>query len=391
MTSGDLFVGLMSGTSIDGIDAALVRIDGDSRTSFRWSLLAFNTTEYDDGRRRKILDALDEGTPATLCRLHVELGEWFARAVEDVCEAAGVATRELVAIGSHGQTVWHIPPNDAERGATLQLGDAATLAERTGVPVVSDFRSRDVAVGGHGAPLVPWLDQLLFSSADRRRAIQNLGGMANVTWLPPSDSSQPVIAFDTGPGVALIDGAVQRATEGASPYDRDGAMARRGRADPDLLTSLLDDAYFRAPPPKSTGREHFGGALLDRLVTDLGRAPDEAAWCDLVATLTEFTARSIGEAYDTWVRPRGLDEVFLFGGGSNNPALVERIEQHLGSVPVRNGSDLGVDPDVREALAFGFLAWAHIHRIPGNLPSVTGAGASCVLGSMTPGSVAVEG
>ena len=383
MTSGDLFVGLMSGTSIDGIDAVLVRIDGDSPTTFAWSQLAFSSTAYDEGRRKMILDALEEGAPDTLCRLDASLGEWFASAVRDVCEAASVETQELAAIGSHGQTVWHIPPTHALRGATLQLGDAATLAERTGAPVVSDFRSRDVAAGGHGAPLVPWLDQLLFSAVDRRRAIQNLGGMANVTWLPPRGSPEPVIAFDTGPGVALIDGAVRRSTDGALPYDQDGAMALQGHVDESLLTALLDDAYFRASPPKSTGREHFGRALLDRVVEGLDSGEDEEAWCDLVATLTAFTARSIAEAYRAWILPKGLDEVFLVGGGANNPALVQAIEQDMDSVPVKNGQELGVDPDAREALAFAFLAWAHLHGIAGNIPSVTGAEAPRVLGSMT--------
>ena len=388
MTGGDLFVGLMSGTSIDGIDAVLVRIDGDSSTTLSWSLLAFSTTAYDEDRRKTILEALEEGTPETLCRLHASLGEWFASAVHDVCEAAGVESRELAAIGSHGQTVWHIPPSDVLGGATLQLGDAATLAERTGAPVISDFRSRDVAAGGHGAPLVPWLDQLLFSAVDRRRAIQNLGGMANVTWLPPTGSPEPVIAFDTGPGVVLIDGAVRRASDGALPYDRDGVMALRGQVDESLLTELLDDAYFRAPPPKSTGREHFGRVLLDRVAEGLNPGTDEEAWCDLVATLTAFTARSIAEAYRSWVLPRGLDEIFLVGGGTNNPALVQAITRELAPVPVRDGGDLGVDPDAREALAFAFLAWAHLHQITGNIPSVTGAEAPRVLGSLTPGAQA---
>ena len=324
-------------------------------------------------------------------RLDASLGEWFASAVRDVCEVASVEIRDLGAIGSHGQTVWHIPPTDAERGATLQLGNAATLAERTGAPVISDFRSRDVAVGGHGAPLAPWLDQLLFSAEDRRRAIQNLGGMANVTWLPPVQSPEPVIAFDTGPGVALIDGAVRRATSGGLPYDQDGAMALRGRVNESLLTALLDDAYFRAPPPKSTGREHFGRAFLDRVVTGLDPGEDEKAWCDLVATLTTFTAHSITEAYRAWVLPRGLDEVFLVGGGANNLALVQAIKQELDSVPVRNGMELGVDPDAREALAFAFLAWAHLNGIAGNIPSVTGAEAPRVLGSMTPGRAMTAG
>ena len=391
MSPGNLFVGLMSGTSIDGIDAVVVKIDGESRDEFEWRLLAFSTTEYDEGRRKVILDALEKGTPQTLCRLDASLGEWFASAVRDVCEGAGVETRELAAIGSHGQTVWHIPPTDAERGATLQLGDAATLAERTGAPVISDFRSRDVAAGGHGAPLVPWLDQLLFSAADRRRAIQNLGGMANVTWLPPTGSPEPVIAFDTGPGVALIDGAVRRATSGALPFDRDGAMAFRGQVDESLLTGLLDDAYLRAPPPKSTGRERFGGDLLNRVAAGLDPGQDEDRWCDLVATLTAFTARSIAGAYRSWVLPMGLDEVFLVGGGASNSALVQAIEQSLDPVPVKNGMELGVDPDAREALAFAFLAWAHVHGIAGNIPSVTGAEAPRVLGSMTPSRAMASG
>ncbi len=208
-----------------------------------------------------------------------------------------------------------------------------------------------------------------------------------MTWLPPTGSPEPVIAFDTGPGVALIDGAVRRATDGALPYDRDGAMALRGQEDESLLTGLLEDAYFRAPPPKSTGREHFGRALLDRIVKDFGPGEDEDAWCDLVATLTAFTAHSIAEAYRTWVLPQGLDEVFLVGGGANNPALTQAIKEELDSVPVRDGMELGVDPDAREALAFAFLAWAHLHGIAGNIPSVTGAEAPRVLGSLTPGSV----
>jgi anhydro-N-acetylmuramic acid kinase len=215
--------------------------------------------------------------------------------------------------------------------------------------------------------------------------------MANVTWLPPTGSQEPVIAFDTGPGVALIDGAVRRATDGASPYDQDGAMALRGQVDESLLTGLLDDAYFRAPPPKSTGREHFGRALLDRVATGLDPGEDEDAWCDLVATLTAFTARSIAEAYRTWVLPRGLDEVFLVGGGANNPALAQAIKQELDTVPVKGGMALGVDPDAREALAFAFLAWAHLHGIAGNIPSVTDAEAPRVLGSMTPGSAMASG
>ena len=385
MTEPALFVGLMSGTSLDGIDAVLVRIEGATEEDFSWNLEAFATTPYDSARRRMLLDGLEQGTAEVLCRLNVAIGEWLAAAVLDLCRSVGIASTSITAIGSHGQTVWHVPPSGLGPGATLQLGDAATLAERTGAPVVSDFRSRDVAAGGQGAPLVVGPDRLLFSSPELSRALQNLGGMANVTWLPRSTSAEPLLAFDTGPGVALIDEAAILASAGGRAFDVDGALARKGTVDESLLQRLMQDDFFQSAPPKSTGRERFGRALLNGLTEGLTPGSDEQPWCDLIATLTVLTARTIGDAYRRWVLPRGVDEMYLMGGGANNPALVEAIEAEFDGMPLKKGGELGVDPDAREALASAVLAWAHIHGVAGNAPSATGAHGPRVLGALTPG------
>lgn len=230
-----LIVGLMSGTSLDGVDAALVSIDGDSLESVEWRMVHWSTAPYTDERRESIHRGILDGSAEALCGLHAEIGEWLAEAVLRVCDSAGVALSEVDAIGSHGQTVWHTPPSSGTRGSTLQLGDPATIAERTGRPVIADFRSRDVAAGGHGAPLVPWVDQLLFSLPEGARALQNLGGIGNVSWVPPRGSSEKVLAFDTGPGNALMDAAVEKATSGRHTFDTGGRLAAQGRADQHLV------------------------------------------------------------------------------------------------------------------------------------------------------------
>lgn len=379
-------LGLMSGTSLDGIDAAVVDVSGDSERDVTIHVPAFVTVPFGDAEREAIHAAIVTGTAEVLCALHADLGEWLAQAALAVCEASGIAIDSVDAIGSHGQTVWHRPPADARRGATLQLGDAATLAERTGRPVVSDFRTRDVAAGGQGAPLVPWVDRLLFSLPGRARALQNLGGIGNVTYLPPRGSDAEVFAFDTGPGNALIDAAVEIATGGRHRFDRDGRLAARGTVDPALLADLLRHPYFAAAPPKSTGREEFGRPFVERLVEALAPEGDRD-WMDLIATLTELTARTVADAYRAWILPRGVDEVLLSGGGARNPVLAQRIRELLDPVPVVDGSALGVDPDAKEAVAFALLAWAHLRGIPANLPSATGARGPRVLGSLTPGAL----
>jgi anhydro-N-acetylmuramic acid kinase len=379
-----LVVGLMSGTSLDGIDAALVEVDGSGPHDVRARVVHCRTEPYLAERRAAIHAGILDGSAEALCGLHAELGEWLAEAALEVCRSAGVPTDAVAAVGSHGQTVWHRAPAGGVRGATLQLGDPATIAERTGCDVVADFRARDVAAGGHGAPLVPWVDRALFALPDRARALQNLGGIGNVTFVPPRGSDAAAFAFDTGPANSLVDAAVEIATDGRHRYDVDGKLAARGRVDPALLDDLLRHPYFAAPPPKSTGRETFGRPFVERLVQAVEPEGDDD-WMSLVATLTELTARTVGDAYARWVLPHGVDEVVLTGGGARNPTLVSRIRALLHPLPVVDGAALGVDPDAKEALAFAVLAWAHLRGIPSNVPEATGARGPRVLGSLTPG------
>jgi anhydro-N-acetylmuramic acid kinase len=374
-------VGLMSGTSVDGIDAALVDLEATG-TVVDCQLVAFETFQYTRERRDEIHSVMAGGELAPLVRLHARLGDWFADAVAGVCRAAGVPLGEIDLIGSHGQTIWHEPPRPGERGATLQVGCPATIAERTGVAVVSDFRSRDMAAGGEGAPLVPWADRLLYTT-DRPRVLQNIGGMANLTRLPELGSDAPVIAFDSGPGNALIDAAVELATAGEEPYDRDGGWAGRGDIDEALLSELLDHPFLRRPPPKSTGRETFGRGFVHALADRRAPASDED-WANLIATLTAFTARTIADAILRWAPPGERGEVIVTGGGGRNPVLVTMLARALDPIPVRAGDVLGIPPDAREAVAFAVLAWAHVRGMAGNLPAVTGAAGGRVLGSFTP-------
>ncbi|MFO7893287.1 MAG: anhydro-N-acetylmuramic acid kinase [Longimicrobiales bacterium] len=388
-------VGLMSGTSLDGIDAAVIEVESSDREVGRrdagdpgaappsWRLLAFETVPYSEEERAAIQDAMVEGSAESLARLHADLGEWFASAALVVCRRAGVSRSQVDLIGSHGQTVWHQPPgmDQDHRGFTLQLGDPATIAERTDIAVVSDFRTRDVAAGGQGAPLVPWVDRLLFGG-DVPRVLLNIGGMANVARVPPRGSDEPIVAFDTGPGNAVINAAVEAATLAEHVYDVDGRWARQGTVDRSLLTRLLSDLYFRRPPPKSTGREHFGQGYVDRLIAE--RQPTgDAEWADLIATLTALVTRSIADAVRRWA-PVGDGEVVVTGGGAENPVIMEWLSDAMDPVAVHHGRVLGLDPAAKEAVAFAVLAWAHVTGRPANVPEVTGAGGPRVLGSYTP-------
>lgn len=374
-----LVIGLMSGTSLDGIDAALVEFEGELE-ELRWELRAFRTVPYAEAQQHAIHEAIVAGTAAGLCRLHAELGEWFATAALELCAAAGIAPADVEAIGSHGQTVWHEPPGE-RRGATLQLGCPATIAERTGIAVVSDFRTRDVAAGGQGAPLVPFADRHLYAAA-QPRALVNIGGIANVTRVPARGRDEPLLAFDTGPGNALMNAAAELASGGAEDHDHDGRRAARAEPDAALLEALLADEYFQLPPPKSTGRERFGRPLVERIAR--ARTPDsERAWDVLLATLTTLTAESLARALERWVQPRGVAEVVVTGGGARNPVLMQQLRARCG-VPVRTGADVGIDGDAKEAVAFAALAWAFRHDIPGSIPEATGAAGPRVLGSFTP-------
>jgi anhydro-N-acetylmuramic acid kinase len=376
--------GLLSGTSLDGVDALILSVDGASEASLRWEVLGFLSDPYSDAERNRIAQAIASGGVRDVTLLARDLGLRFAAVFRALLEETGVSPREVAAIGSHGQTLWHEPPVGEARGATFQVGDPATIAEATGCAVVSDFRARDMAAGGQGAPLVPWADWALLRRKGIGRALQNLGGMGNVTFLPAHGHIEGVRGFDTGPGVALLDGAARRASGGAEPWDFDGRRAARGRVDARLLTQLLADPFFVLPPPRSTGRERFGETRLDEIVrTTAPRSPED--WDDLLATLVALTARSIQRAYHDFLPRGGVDEVVLTGGGAHNPSLVGAIAEALSPLPVRSGAEaLGLDPDAREAAAFALLAWAHLKGIPANVPAATGARGPRILGSLTP-------
>jgi len=362
-----LAVGLMSGTSLDGMDAALVRCDGPTHVQ----LLHFHSRPYTAAERGSILSALARGGPRELALLHAQVAVWAADAVETLLAEAHARASDLGFIAMHGQTVWHEPP-----AVTWQLGEPAVLAERFGVRVVSGFRSRDVAAGGQGAPLVPMADVLLFGHPELPRVLLNVGGMANFTYVPRRAVETGALACDTGPGVAVVD-AIARLVEPALAYDVDGRLSRRGRVDQVVLTRLLADPFFAAPPPKSTGRERFGAAYAEALHHALP-GPDG------VATAVELTARTVADAILRWAP--GTPEVVGSGGGMRHPVLVQRLGALLGErgVPLRPFDDLFFTGDAKEAVAFALLGYLSIHGQPGNLPVATGASGPRILGQITP-------
>jgi anhydro-N-acetylmuramic acid kinase len=360
-----LVVGLMSGTSVDGIDAALVKLSGSGRETHA-ELLRFETVSWPSALRTRILAVSHgEGTPEEINRLNFEIAEMFVAAAF----AASHGNR-LDAVASHGQTVSHLGGV-----ATLQLGNPAVLAQRLGCPVVSDFRSADVALGGQGAPLVPFADWCLLTHPTRSRAVQNIGGIGNVTFLPPSASPELVLGFDTGPGNMLLDLATQWVTDGAQAFDDGGKLAASGNIDFDLLEKLIAHPFLKQTPPKSAGREEFGQAFFTSLTKPVGRI-------DLLTTLTEFTALSIADAYQRYL-PRLPDEVIVGGGGARNGFLMERLRARLPGIPVTTHEAFGIDGDAKEALAFALLANETLLGNPSSLPSVTGATRPAVLGSIT--------
>lgn len=368
-------VGLMSGTSGDGIDAAVVEIRG-APPALTAELLSFTCVPFSPEQRVRIM-ALFSGTAESICEMNFVLGEWFAAAAARAVESAGLSWSQIDLIGSHGQTVYHLP-----RLATLQIGEAAVIAERTGITAVADFRVADIAAGGEGAPLVSYVDWLLLRHPTAVRAVQNMGGIANVTYLPPGDDPAATMAFDSGPGNMLIDDAAARVTAGAQTFDRDGLLARLGRVDERLLAELMAHPYLAAPPPKTTGRELFG-AVCGAAIWDQAQARGMSG-PDLVATLTAFTAASIADAYRRFL-PRQPDQVILGGGGASNPALVEMLRRRLAPAEVIPHEALGMSSDAKEALAFAVLAYEAYHGRPGNLPTCTGARAPVVLGKIVPG------
>ena len=310
---------------------------------------------------------------ADISRLNFELGELYAKAVSGTCRRAKVALDSVELIGCHGQTIFH--EAGTQRRNTLQIGEAAVIAERFGIPVVSDFRTRDIAAGGQGAPLVPFADYLLFCSRRVHRVALNIGGIANITSLPAGGAPESVIAFDTGPGNMVVDQLVERETNGRERFDRDGRIAARGHVDRTLLDELLRDPYFRRKPPKTAGREQYGAAFLERL-TARGLSFE-----DRVATATAFTAASIALGVRRFAA--GAQEVIAAGGGTHNRQLMAQIAALLPECRMTTSDEFGIDADAKEAIAFAVLAHRTWLRKTGNLPSATGARRAVVLGKIS--------
>ena len=381
-----LLVGLMTGTSADAVDAALVRFDGLGLATTH-ELLVYRESPLDASLRREILEVAGATSlpPERLMRLDAALGDCYAAAVLELLAAAGADPSEVDAIGCHGQTVRHLPRTAGGLGAlSLQIGAAAVLAESTGIAVVSDFRTRDTAAGGEGAPLVPLADWWLCRSSRESRALLNLGGIANLTFLPRNGSLADVLAFDTGPGNAVLDALATRMSGGEERRDESGVRSARGRASEALLAELLADPFFGHPPPRSTGRERFGQGYARDLWARgraLGNSDD-----DLMATAVELTAASVADAVTRFLVPRGgVEAVYASGGGVRNATLMAALTRRLAPARLASSESIGVPADGKEALAFAFLAHQTLCGQPGNVPAATGAGHPVVLGHITPG------
>ena len=361
-------VGLISGTSVDAIEAVVCRISGTGK-SVALELLSHVTQPFTPPFIRRVMEA---DSARELCALNFVLGELFADAALSAIEIARLTPRQVDVIGSHGQTVAHL------RGATLQLGEASVIAERTGIPVVSDFRTRDVAAGGEGAPLVPYSDWVLFRRPGQTRALQNIGGIANVSVV--SERLSDTLAFDTGPGNMLLDAVVRRMTHGRSGFDRDGRLAKKGAVIVPLLTRLCRHPFLKRPPPRSAGRDQFGESLADVLWKEFSRKPH-----DLLATLVAFTVEATAQAYEQWVLPgRKISGVWLSGGGSRNPLIVDGLRARLSPLPVAHLDALGFPEGAKEATCFALLASEHLSGTPQNVPRATGASHPVILGKLTP-------
>ena len=373
-----LVLGLMSGTSLDGVDAALVRLVGSGQ-AIEIETLGFTSAPYSSALRATIRACVEAATSDVrlVSQLHVRLAHHLADVAEHVLRDAGLATDDLDLIGSHGQTVQHVPDAEPCAGmptrSTLQIGCPATLAVRLNTPVISDFRAGDMALGGQGAPLAPFIDRALFGHPTETRVLLNLGGIANLTVLPPGQP--PTLAFDTGPANMVIDAVAHRLL--GVPYDAEGAHAALGTPDEALLTRQLEAPYFHRAPPKSTGREVFDAAYVDRFLAD---GPDDAN--DALATAVELTARSVAHAIHTFVSETPT-RVIASGGGVRNPTLMRQLDAALGDIELETTEAYGLDPDAKEAVLFALLAheWAEGTRT--GLPAVTGASIAAFQGSLT--------
>lgn len=382
-------LGLMSGTSMDGVDCAVVDVR-PGRFTLRITPLAYRTRPYPPALRERLLSLLRTGaaaartgTVAEVCRLHVAVGEMFARVANHTIRQAGLSAGDIAVIGSHGQTVWHSPrrtsvPGSGPVRSSLQIGDPSVIAERTGITTVADFRARDLAAGGEGAPLTPYVHYHVFQSQRKSRLIVNLGGIANVTWLPRGGGLQDVVAFDAGPCNLLLDGLLAQATHGQRAIDRNGALAARGREQDVLVNELLRHPFLARRPPKSTGREEFGERYIRRIRQFAARR--DLSLEDTLASACAGIARTIRES-----GPWAVDEVLAGGGGARNRGLLGALKREFGPGRVMSMDQAGVKSKALEAMAFAVLAHETVRGVPANLPWVTGAKSPVVLGTMTPG------
>ncbi|UOB81348.1 anhydro-N-acetylmuramic acid kinase AnmK [Bacillus sp. ZJS3] len=374
--------GVMSGTSLDGIDVALVRIEGSGVES-KVELIHFTTVSFCNDIKSEIQQALSIETSNVqlICNLNFKLGLCFANAVKEVCKETNFSLEQLDLIGSHGQTIYHQPKQDANMiPSTLQIGEPAVIAYETNTTVISNFRTMDMAAGGQGAPLVPYSEVILYRDPSKNRLLQNIGGIGNVTVIPSQQSDRNVIAFDTGPGNMVMDEVCQRLFQ--LPYDQNGEIAKQGRVVDEILTYCMSHPFLKMNPPKSTGREQFG----EKFVSELLKRYEKHSKENILTTVTMFTANSIVHHYKEFILPYyEIDEVILGGGGSYNRTLVEMLRNGLKdeNCAIFIQEDIGYSSEAKEAIAFAILANETHHRNPSNVPSATGAKQSVVLGNIT--------
>ncbi|MBI1909410.1 MAG: anhydro-N-acetylmuramic acid kinase [Deltaproteobacteria bacterium] len=394
MSLSRLAIGLMSGTSADGIDAALIEISGKGDSpkgqQLKVKLVSFQANPFPQRLQQRILKTAQSKTVPLqeVSQLNFYLGELFAEAAVKICKKAGVSRSKVSVIGSHGQTVCHQPEPRREGRyllrSTLQIGEPSVIAERTGITTVADFRPRDIAAGGHGAPLTPYFHYLLFHHPRRSVAVNNIGGISNLTFLPAGGTIDKILGFDTGPGNMVMDGIISKISRGKKSHDEGGREAKKGLIDLNLVARLLHHPYFRKTPPKTTGREEFGQDFVDRFFKEAGRRHLKPA--DMLATVTAFTAVSIAEGYRQFVLKKNnkLDEIIFCGGGVKNRTLMAMIQRELEGVTISTFEDYGLDSGAVEATCFAVLADATLHGWPANIPLATGASRPVVLGKIIP-------
>ena len=384
-----LVLGMMSGTSVDGIDVSLVRISG-TPPNLNIKLLNHTHVAFPAAVRKEILRVAEQNpiTSGELSQFHSRLGHIYADAALAACKKFSVSPRKIDLIGNHGQTIFHqgkpVPYLGARTASTLQIGEGAIIAARTGITTVSDFRPADLALGGNGAPLVPFADYALYRHAKLGRISLNIGGIANVTVIPAGAKPSDVFAFDTGPGNMLIDALVSHFTHGRQRFDKDGARAFRGKGNTPILDKLLEDPYIYQPPPKSTGREYYGAEYVKRILA-LGKKC-QATPDDLIREATVFTVATVRIAIEMFVLPKTrVNQLIISGGGARNPAVLSGLRgfYEANGIEVMTSSKLGIPEDAKESLAFALLAYETFHQRPSNVPSATGARGPAILGKIS--------